>query len=138
MPRLTNAPDLTPHQAKYVLHRLLQDGRINGSDVRKAVDGMQREITELEQKLADLRTSSGGGGERTASRGRQSASRTRPAARPRRTNMSPQVIASRKVQGQYIGYMRQLPEKDRGKYAEMAKSKGREAAITAMKKALGK
>lgn len=133
----SNTPDLSPAQAHYVLQRLLRERTITGADIRNAITGMHREIGELEQKLAELR-SSAATGPRAGKPARRRSAPLRTKGRRRKATISPQVMASRKIQGQYIGYMRQLPEKDRVRYAEMAKSKGREAAIVAMKKTLGK
>lgn len=45
------------------------------------------------------------------------------------------LIASRKLQGQYISLIRQWPESRRGQFSKIAKEMGREAAIEAMKRA---
>ena len=52
--------------------------------------------------------------------------------------LSAKTRASYQLQGQYLGYMRQIPERQRVKYKTMAKTEGRESAVAAMKKALGK
>ena len=49
-----------------------------------------------------------------------------------------QGLASRKVQGRYLGLIRQIPASQRGKYTKIAKEKSREAAIKEMQSALGK
>ena len=59
-------------------------------------------------------------------------------ARAKRAAKTPEAAASRKLQGQYIAHIRQLPKRGRKKFSEIAQKNGREAAITAMKKQLGK
>jgi hypothetical protein len=46
--------------------------------------------------------------------------------------------ASQAIQGQYIGYIRQVAKKERPKFQKIAKEHGREKAIAAIKKRLGK
>jgi hypothetical protein len=60
------------------------------------------------------------------------------AKRIRRRPVTPEVAASRKLQGAYLGRLRQIPEGDRKAFQDIAKTKGREAAVAAMKKRLGK
>jgi hypothetical protein len=47
-------------------------------------------------------------------------------------------LRSRALQGQYIGLLRQVPEGDRKRFQDIAKTKGREAAVAALRKRLGK
>jgi hypothetical protein len=52
--------------------------------------------------------------------------------------VSAEVAATRRVQGQYIAYLRKFPKTARGKFQKNARTKSREEAIAAMKKALAK
>jgi hypothetical protein len=52
--------------------------------------------------------------------------------------MTPEAQKSRALQGQYIGFLRQIPEGDRRRFQDIAKNQGREAAVAALKKRLGK
>lgn len=45
---------------------------------------------------------------------------------------------SRALQGQYIGLLRQVPKGNRKRFADIARTRGREAAVAALKKRLGK
>jgi len=45
---------------------------------------------------------------------------------------------SRALQGRYIGFLRQIPEGDRKRFQDLARNQGREAAIAALRKRLGK
>jgi hypothetical protein len=69
-----------------------------------------------------------------------SSGKKRQGSRRRRSKqpLSPERAASQKLQGQYLGYIRQIPKTKRAVYQRISKMKGREEAIAAMKKALGK
>jgi hypothetical protein len=47
-------------------------------------------------------------------------------------------LASRQLQGRYLGLIRQIPASQRGRYTKTAKERGREAAIKEMQSALRK
>jgi len=110
---------------------MMRDGRISSADI-----GRYREIRQLEQRLQSLR---GGGGAR---RGRPPGGGVQRAAggrRRRRTaNITAQQLASRKLQGRYLGLIRQIPASQRSRYAKIAKDRGREAAIKEMQSAVNK
>jgi hypothetical protein len=61
-----------------------------------------------------------------------------PAKRRRRARITPEQLASRQLQGRYLGLIRQIPASRRGQYQKIAKDSGREAAINAMKSAVGR
>ena len=61
-----------------------------------------------------------------------------PARRRRRSAISPEQLASRQLQGRYLGLIRQIPANKRAPYQRTAKDKGREAAIREMQSFLGK
>jgi len=143
---------------------MISDRRISPGEVIRYVNEMQREIDELEKRLNSLRAAVGGGGGMTAGnagaaaprrRGRPPGSRNRaraaapaPAAaaapakgrrgRRGRTAITAEQLASRQLQGRYLGLIRQIPASRRGPYQRTAKEKGREAAIKEMQAALGK
>ncbi len=52
--------------------------------------------------------------------------------RKRRSAITPEQLASRQLQGRYLGLVRRFPESKRAYYAKVAKEKGREAAIKEM------
>lgn len=73
--------------------------------------------------------------------GRPPAAAAAPAAPRRRRGRSaitPEQLASRQLQGRYLGLIRQIPASKRGQYQRIAKEKGREAAIKEMQGVLGK
>jgi hypothetical protein len=144
-------PQLTGSQAQYVLNRLIADRRLSSADVRTSLSAMTREIADLESRLAGLRAAAGGGaagsqrqaatsraGARTAGAEGVAKGAKRGGKRRRRRASSAQATASQRIQGQYLGYIRQIPESGRAKYKAIAKKDGREAAIKAMRSQLGK
>jgi hypothetical protein len=58
--------------------------------------------------------------------------------RRRRSRITPEQLASRQLQGRYLGLIRQIPATRRGQYQKIAKESGREAAINAMKSAVNR
>jgi O6-methylguanine-DNA--protein-cysteine methyltransferase len=111
---------MNPHQASFILDKALAERKLTHHDVRRYTTQLQHEITELEVKIAALRSTQNG----------NEPSQNRKAAKP----VSRQVAASRKLQGRYLALIRQVPASQRGKYQRIAKRDGREAAIAAMKK----
>ena len=164
MPRPRNpqsSPSLSSGQASYVIDRMISDRRISPGEVIRYVNEMQREIDELEKRLQSLRAAVGGGGgggyaaaaaprrrgRPPGSRNRAKAAAAAPAApagakgggrRRRRSAITAEQLASRQLQGRYLGLIRQIPASRRGQYQKIAKDKGREAAIKEMQGALGK
>jgi len=52
--------------------------------------------------------------------------------------LTPEQLASRQLQGRYLGLIRQIPATRRGQYQKTAKERGREAAIKEMQEVLKK
>ena len=141
---------LSPGQASYVLQRLIRDRRVSAGEVSRYVSDMQREITELEERLEALRQASGSassqtGGQRRRGRPPAQASSQQSqgggqggAQRRRGRAITAEQRQSRVIQGRYLGLIRQIPASRRGQYQKIAKEKGREAAIKEMASALGK
>jgi hypothetical protein len=137
---------LAPGQAAWVLNRLIKDRRISAGEVNRYVADMGREIAELEAQLAQLRAASGGAASAAAApaararRGRKAAPAAATAAAPakaapakrRRRKVSAEQLQSQKLQGRYLGLVRQFPESKRAYFAKVAKDKGREVAIKEM------
>jgi hypothetical protein len=61
-----------------------------------------------------------------------------PAKRRRRTRITAEQLASRQLQGRYLGLIRQIPASRRAAYQKIAKDRGREAAINEMRVTLKK
>ena len=129
-------PQLSPGQATYILERMVADRRVSARDVSQYVADMQREIDELENRLQRLRQATGGEGARAGRRGRPTGAAK--AQRPRGRRVTAEQQASRKIQGRYLGLIRQIPASRRGPFQKIAKEKGREADIKDLVSALGK
>lgn len=137
---------------------MIGDRRVSPNEIIRYVNEMHHEIDQLEKRLQSLRAAAGGGGGSYAAaparrRGRPPGSRNRAKAaaaaavsagkktgrkRRRRSKITPEQLASRQLQGRYLGLIRQIPASRRGQYQRTAKEKGREAAIKEMQSALGK
>ena len=121
--------NLSPSHAKQILQDLIRDGKVLAADIARSL-----EIRKLEERLQALR---GGGGRR----GRRPGTTAKAAAGGRKRRQRPltaQQRASRQLQGRYLGLIRQIPAGQRGRYAKIAKDKGRESAIKEMQGALKK
>ena len=153
MPRNPQTPHLSEGQAHYVMQRLVQEGRISPAEVTRYVGDVDRDIRELEAKLQRLKsirqtTVSSSVDSEPKRRGRPridagaaaesvQAGTTRRGRRAKRA-VTPEVRASRQVQGRYLALIRQIPASRRSEYSKIAKEKGREAAISRMEVALKK
>lgn len=136
---------LSPGQASYVIDRLISDRRISAGEINRYVSEMHREIADLERRLQALREASGYARRSQAAAPRAAAPRAAAAAAPakagrrrRRSAITAEQLASRQLQGRYLGLIRQIPASKRGHYQKIAKDKGREAAIKEMHSALKK
>ncbi|HSP16324.1 MAG TPA: hypothetical protein VLV78_16370 [Thermoanaerobaculia bacterium] len=105
---------------------------------------MRREIGELEQRLRSLKEATGSVIRSAIAAITPGRRRGRPPAtaggakRRRRAAITPEQVASRKLQGRYLGLIRQIPASRRAQYQKIAKDKGREAAIKEMQSVLHK
>jgi hypothetical protein len=114
-----NQPILTPGQAAYVLSRLFDEGKVSHRDIRRLTEAMDQEIRDLESRLVALRRSKADRGSDPATRATQ--------------RRSPQFVASRRIQGEYMGLIRHLRPRDRARMKKLAAERGREAAIKEMR-----
>jgi hypothetical protein len=113
---------LSPANAVRLVEYLIAEGKIIARDIARYL-----EIDQLEQRLRALRGTE--------------VPHVRAARRPKKKAkrpVSPEVAATRKIQGQYIAHLRKFPKTARGKFQKIARTKSREEAIAAMKKALAK
>ena len=135
MARTANTPGLTSDQALYILEKLLDERKVTAADVRRHLASMWQEMTFLEKRLSELRGMVG-----VAKHPIHEAKTVvkRVQRRRRSRKLSAERIASQKVQGQYLGFLRQIPKNARKRYQEIAKTKGRESAIAEMRKTLGR
>jgi hypothetical protein len=109
---------LTPEQSRYVLETLLARRRIRAADVRKALRDRDREIRELQARLASLQS---------LALARGQTRRGRPAAR--RSALSGRVRALRRLQGRYMGFVRRLRPAEKARVRRVRETKGIGPAI---------
>ena len=130
-------PTITPQQAHYVIQRLLAARALSHGEIGRYLAGLTDEVRSIEQRLAKLRLA---GGVSPAAKTGSPAQRSRRKVDKgkRKSAGDTATVASQKLQGSYIGYVRQFPKAERGKYSAIAKEKGREAAIKRMRADLGR
>lgn len=130
----------TPAESSFILTRALADKKLGPKDIARYQSDMKQEITDLEQRLSMLRDATSGGitmpikrgpGRPKKSTGNGVTHDAAPATKiaRRKQALTPEQRASRQLQGQYLGLIRQVPAAKRGKFSRVAKDKGREAAI---------
>jgi hypothetical protein len=119
---------MNEQQAAYVLDYLVRAGRVSQREITRIV---AEGIRQTEDRLKALRD--GLAARAAAHSPRATRERATPGRRKRRP-VSPEVAASRKLQGTYIALLRQTPERQRGKFRKLAKTKGREVAVKAMQR----
>ncbi len=130
MPRQPQSPAISPGQASYVIDRLLAERKISPSDVRACLADLDREIREIEGRIAALRAAAGHDMRPT----RKSQMRQP----PRRKRGRPGRPSAMQLNGRYMGFYRQIPKNHQAKYSAMREEKGVETAIKAMREHLGK
>ena len=134
-PRKSSAQQkLSPGQASYVLDRLIGDRRVSRVDVQRYVKDMHQEIGDLERRLQSLKEAAGDAIRSAISALTPGKRRGRPpgtgAKKRRSAKITAEQLASRQLQGRYLGLIRQIPASKRGVYQKIAKDKGREARKT--------
>jgi hypothetical protein len=132
---------LSPSRAVYVLERALADRKLSKADVNRYLAGMTEEIRGLEERLASLRDAVVEPVKRLAHKVEEKVfggDPPLPKKKRKHKAVSPEVAATRKIQGQYISLLSQVPKTKRAFYQKIAKAKGREEAIAAMRKNLKK
>ena len=137
--RTLYSDELTPEESRYILEGLVKDKRVSKIELRQYRQRMKQEAEELLERLKSL----GWGGAAAVAGGVATAvvassPRGRAAVKRAARAVTPAILAGRKLQGQYLGLIRQIPESQRGRYSAMAKTDGRQAAIDAMRQTLGK
>ena len=137
--------DLSHGQSHYVLGRLIGDRRVSSAEVKRYMSEMHSEIQKLEERLQSLRSAAGSVISSTMQKIRRgpgrppgSGAKAAPGRKRRSSSLTPEQRASRQLQGQYLGLIRQIPATRRAQYAKIAKEKGREAAIKEMRSNLNK
>jgi predicted nucleic acid-binding Zn-ribbon protein len=140
-PRRAAPVTLSPSRAVYVLERALADRKLSKADVNRYLAGMTEEIRGLEERLASLRDAVVEPVKRLAHKVEEKVlggDTPLPKKKRKQRAVSPEVAATRKLQGQYMSLVSQIPKAKRPFYQRIAKTNGREEAIAAMRKNLGK
>jgi hypothetical protein len=122
---------MNEQQAAYVLDYLVRSGRVSPREISRIV---AEGIRQTEDRLNALRDGLAARAAPNSTKSHPVSAGRRPARR-RRRHVSPEVAASRQLQGRYIALLRQLPQRRRARISKIAKDEGREAAIKAMQKA---
>jgi len=105
-------------QAKRILETLVAQGRLRWAQVEKVLRG-QKEIEKLRARLASL--------EKLVSGAMPSG--VRRAGRPARRRLSPKTRALRRLQGKYMGYVRNLKPAEKARVKAVREKQGMQAAI---------
>jgi hypothetical protein len=133
--------DLPPAEAKFILEALYRDGHLS----RKILDEYRArfgsEVQSLEARLAHLRALATGAlpaaaGAAVALAAPAAARAVRKARETRKSktaDTSPERVATRKLQGRYLGLLRQIPKTMKKRFGrEAIASKGKEAVVDEM------
>ena len=136
MPRRQARQPLSPRQAQYVVDRLIAEGRISAGEVARYVGEIQRDIADIEARLARLRGASGGTTVRST---RAQPPMQLAVRRSSRTSRTRRRRTGNALAGSYMGFMRQVtgPRK-KAEFRKLKEQHGYERAIAAIKKHLGK
>lgn len=111
---------LSAEQAQYVLDTLMAQGRVRWGQIQKVLKGRLEEIQKLRERLVSL--------ERLVGRAAP-AKRRRPARKRARRALSPKTRALRRLQGKYMGYVRNLKAAEKARVRAVREKQGIEAAI---------
>ena len=146
--------DIAARDLSYAVSRLIAAGKTTVAEVARLAADRGDRIKALEKELAALKNgtvpaaTASTGARRPAKRAaKPNASKKASAAKAgkvitrsdgRKFTTTAKVVAARKAQGQYLGYLRQMPEKEKARIKAIAKQKGVPAAVVAMKEMLGK
>lgn len=126
MARKAAVPETTPHQARYILEKLIDEGTVKAADVRRHMAGMWQELSTIERRIEELRSLAGS--VHPVRRVKQTARKVT------KRITSAKVLASQRLQGEYIRAIARVPKNQREKFKKIAKADGRQAAIDAMSK----
>ncbi|MBW3563987.1 MAG: hypothetical protein KY459_04620 [Acidobacteria bacterium] len=144
--------NLTEAQAHYVVEKMLEDRKISQRDVDRYLKSMHSDIDDLERRLDRLREAAGSSaGSSSKTRKRRSGTGKKRGRKKRATgktskagsgkkkgkkrNLSPEVKASRALQGRYISNLRRFSGRKKADFQKIAREQGREEALRQMQAA---
>ena len=142
MARPKKQTSFTPGQALYIVERAIADRKLSASDISGYMRSMADEIRSIEQRIASLAGSAADAVVAAATpvvnEVRRSLNRTVRDVKKIRKNraLSAERMASMRIQGEYLGYLRQIPKSAKAKFQKICKTDGREKAVAEMKKVL--
>ena len=119
MKKGTTQMKISAEQAGYVLDTLVKQGRVKWNQVQKVIKG-QLEIKKLRERLSSL--------ERLVGQSAP-ARRSRRAGKVDRRKMSSKTRALRRLQGKYMGHVRNLKAAEKARVKALREKKGIVAAI---------
>ncbi len=111
---------ISAEQAQYVLDTLMKQGRVRWTQIQKVLRGRLEEIRRLRERLTSL--------ERLVGRAAPGARRGR-ARKVVHRKMSPKTRALRRLQGKYMGHVRNLKASDKARVKAVREKQGIGAAI---------
>jgi hypothetical protein len=110
--------NLKSHEAQYVLAALVKQKKLRVSQVRATLRARDHEIRDLRERLAALEA----GAAASVARGRRVV---------RRRAATAKVLALRKLQGRYMGFVRRLKAAEKARVRAIREKQGLAAAIRA-------
>jgi hypothetical protein len=110
--------NVSAKQAKEVLETLVAQGRLRWAQIEKVLRG-QKEIERLKARLASLEKYVSGTMRSGRRRGVRRAGR----------KLSPKTRALRRLQGKYMGYVRNLKPAEKARVKAVREKQGMQAAI---------
>ena len=130
---------------EYAVSCLIESGKTTALEVTRLADDRGNRIAALEAELAALKGGKvvavatvaalrGPGKARTP---KKAVGSTIIRKDGRSFTNTAKVVRARKLQGQYLGNLHKIPEKERDRYRAIVKTKGVAAGVAAIKKRLG-
>ena len=114
----------TAEEARYTLDQLIERRKIRHTAVTKILAERKKEIENLRRRLAELESLGG-----TGEKGRKKVIGRKRPARRRKARVSPRVRSLRRLQGKYMGYVRQLTAVQKEEVRKVRQEKGWREAI---------
>jgi len=144
--------EIEAQDLSYAVGRLIAAGKTTAAEVARLAAGRGNRIKALEKELAALKDGAVpvAAASTAARRPAKKAPKPRAAKKSsaakagtvitrsdgRKFTTTPKVVAARRAQGQYLGYLRQVPEREKARIRAIVKEKGVPAAVVEMKKRL--
>ena len=137
--KTTLLQDIPALDLAYAVERLVAAGKTTKNEVLRLASERSDRIRVLEAELASLKSGAGTNGKAAARTAATTAGGVRVLMRKdgRRFTRTAKVAVARKLQGQYLGRLRQVPKSEKDKFKKIANEQGVAAAVAALNKRLG-